>query len=45
LPFLPQATENLPWGDDLCCKIGGKVFLAEGAKQSPSDREKGDGQG
>jgi hypothetical protein len=33
LPFLPQATENLQWGDDLCLKIGGKIFLAEGAKE------------
>jgi predicted DNA-binding protein (MmcQ/YjbR family) len=22
----PQATENLQWGDDLCFKIGGKIF-------------------
>ena len=23
---LPQATENLQWGDDLCFKVGGKIF-------------------
>ena len=22
----PQATENLQWGDDLCFKVGGKIF-------------------
>jgi predicted DNA-binding protein (MmcQ/YjbR family) len=22
----PEATENLQWGDDLCFKIGGKIF-------------------
>ena len=22
----PQASENLQWGDDLCFKIGGKIF-------------------
>jgi predicted DNA-binding protein (MmcQ/YjbR family) len=22
----PDATENLQWGDDLCFKIGGKIF-------------------
>jgi predicted DNA-binding protein (MmcQ/YjbR family) len=22
----PQATENLQWGDDLCFKLGGKIF-------------------
>jgi|SRR5580698_9556265 predicted DNA-binding protein (MmcQ/YjbR family) len=22
----PQATENLQWGDDLCFKVGGKLF-------------------
>ena len=26
----PQATENLQWGDDLCFKIGGKIFLTLG---------------
>lgn len=24
----PQATENLQWGDDLCLKVGGKIFAA-----------------
>ena len=23
----PQSTENLQWGDDLCFKIGGKIFV------------------
>jgi len=23
----PDATENLQWGDDLCFKIGGKIFV------------------
>jgi predicted DNA-binding protein (MmcQ/YjbR family) len=22
----PSATENMQWGDDLCCKIRGKIF-------------------
>jgi predicted DNA-binding protein (MmcQ/YjbR family) len=26
----PQATENLQWGDDLCFKIGGKIFTIVG---------------
>ena len=26
----PQATENLQWGDQLCFKIGGKIFLTLG---------------
>jgi predicted DNA-binding protein (MmcQ/YjbR family) len=26
----PQATENLQWGDDLCFKIGGKIFAIAG---------------
>jgi len=24
----PHATENLQWGDDLCFKVGGKIFAA-----------------
>jgi predicted DNA-binding protein (MmcQ/YjbR family) len=24
--LFPHATENLQWGDDLCFKIGGKIF-------------------
>lgn len=24
----PLATENLQWGDDLCFKVGGKIFAA-----------------
>ena len=24
----PGATENLQWGDDLCFKVGGKIFAA-----------------
>ena len=23
----PEAAENLQWGDDLCFKIGGKIFV------------------
>jgi len=23
----PNATENLQWGDDLCFKVGGKIFV------------------
>jgi predicted DNA-binding protein (MmcQ/YjbR family) len=26
----PQAAENLQWGDDLCFKIGGKIFAIVG---------------
>jgi predicted DNA-binding protein (MmcQ/YjbR family) len=26
----PSATENLQWGDDLCFKIGGKIFVTLG---------------
>jgi predicted DNA-binding protein (MmcQ/YjbR family) len=26
----PQATENMQWGDDLCFKIGGKIFAIIG---------------
>jgi predicted DNA-binding protein (MmcQ/YjbR family) len=26
----PQATENLQWDDDLCFKIGGKIFVTLG---------------
>jgi predicted DNA-binding protein (MmcQ/YjbR family) len=26
----PQATENLQWGDELCFKIGGKIFIMLG---------------
>jgi predicted DNA-binding protein (MmcQ/YjbR family) len=26
----PQATENLQWGDELCFKIGGKIFAMLG---------------
>lgn len=26
----PHATENLQWGDDLCFKIGGKIFVTLG---------------
>jgi predicted DNA-binding protein (MmcQ/YjbR family) len=26
----PQATENLQWGDDLCFKIGGRIFVTLG---------------
>jgi predicted DNA-binding protein (MmcQ/YjbR family) len=26
----PEAKENLQWGDDLCFKVGGKIFLMLG---------------
>lgn len=26
----PEATENLQWGDDLCFKIAGKIFVVMG---------------
>ena len=26
----PRATENLQWGDDLCFKVGGKIFAIVG---------------
>src|SRR5438309_66628 len=26
----PQATENLQWGEDLCFKVGGKIFAIIG---------------
>jgi predicted DNA-binding protein (MmcQ/YjbR family) len=26
----PEATENLQWGDDLCFKVGGKIFVILG---------------
>jgi predicted DNA-binding protein (MmcQ/YjbR family) len=26
----PQASENLQWGDDLCFKVGGKIFAMLG---------------
>jgi predicted DNA-binding protein (MmcQ/YjbR family) len=26
----PQATENLQWGDELCFKVGGKIFVMLG---------------
>ena len=26
----PRATENLQWGDDLCFKVGGKIFASVG---------------
>jgi predicted DNA-binding protein (MmcQ/YjbR family) len=26
----PRATENLQWGDDLCFKVGGKIFAMLG---------------
>ncbi len=26
----PSATENLQWGDELCFKVGGKIFLMLG---------------
>ena len=31
----PDATENLQWGDDLCFKIGGKIFAIVGLESVP----------
>ena len=31
----PQATENLQWGDDLCFKVGGKIFVMLGLDSVP----------
>lgn len=31
----PNATENLQWGDDLCFKIGGKIFVILGLDSVP----------
>ena len=31
----PQATENLQWGDDLCFKIGGKIFAVVSLESAP----------
>jgi predicted DNA-binding protein (MmcQ/YjbR family) len=31
----PRATENLQWGDDLCFKIGGKIFAVIGLDSVP----------
>jgi len=31
----PNATENLQWGDDLCFKIGGKIFAILGLDSVP----------
>jgi len=31
----PQATENLQWEDDLCFKIGGKIFAMLGLDSVP----------
>jgi predicted DNA-binding protein (MmcQ/YjbR family) len=31
----PDATENLQWGDDLCFKIGGKIFAMIGLESVP----------
>jgi predicted DNA-binding protein (MmcQ/YjbR family) len=32
---LPQATENLQWGDDLCFKLGGKIFAIVSLEKVP----------
>lgn len=32
---LPQAKENLQWGDDLCFKVGGKIFAILGLDSVP----------
>jgi len=31
----PHATENLQWGDDLCFKVGGKIFAIVGLDSVP----------
>ena len=31
----PQAKENLQWGDDLCFKVGGKIFAVLGLNAVP----------
>ena len=31
----PHATENLQWGDDLCFKVGGKIFAVLGLNSVP----------
>jgi predicted DNA-binding protein (MmcQ/YjbR family) len=31
----PQATENLQWDDELCFKIGGKIFVTLGLDNPP----------
>jgi predicted DNA-binding protein (MmcQ/YjbR family) len=31
----PQATENLQWEDDLCFKVGGKIFVVLGLDSVP----------
>jgi len=31
----PHATENMQWGDDLCFKIGGKIFAILGLESVP----------
>jgi predicted DNA-binding protein (MmcQ/YjbR family) len=32
----PHATENLQWGDDLCFKVGGKIFALLSLSSVPS---------
>ena len=31
----PHATENLQWGDDLCFKVGGKIFVTLALTATP----------
>jgi predicted DNA-binding protein (MmcQ/YjbR family) len=31
----PRATENLQWGEDLCFKVGGKLFVVVGLGSVP----------
>jgi predicted DNA-binding protein (MmcQ/YjbR family) len=31
----PHATENLQWGDELCFKVGGKIFIMLGLDSVP----------
>lgn len=32
---LPEVTENLQWGDDLCFKVRGKIFVSVGLGSVP----------
>ncbi|HUK46542.1 MAG TPA: MmcQ/YjbR family DNA-binding protein [Terriglobales bacterium] len=32
---LPNATENLQWGEELCFKVGGKIFAMVGLASTP----------
>jgi predicted DNA-binding protein (MmcQ/YjbR family) len=34
----PNAKENVQWGDDLCFKVGGKIFAIVNLEPSPQGR-------